>query len=137
MPRFHSEKAVLLTQALRYGAVAVVAQVLDISLFYLFAKLFDIHYLIAGMLAFAPALMLNYVLCRVWVFQVSEGLTPQKATMFLSIALIGLVLTLSLLWLFTSMLGFDPMYSKLVSIVIVFWWNFLARKVFIFNTATT
>lgn len=120
-------------QLLKYGVVAVFAQLLDISTLYIMTSIVGVHYLIAGICGFSLSLILNYYLCKKWVFGVQGGITNTKALTFVGIALVGLALTTALLWLFTDVFGYYYLQSKVFAILIVFWWNFLARRQLIFN----
>jgi putative flippase GtrA len=120
-------------QIIKYGVVAVIAQLLDITVLYTLTSFIGVHYLIAGVCGFSMSLILNYYLCKRWVFAYRGGITNTKALTFVGIALVGLALTTALLWLFTDVLGYYYLQSKLFAILIVFWWNFLARRQLIFN----
>lgn len=122
-------------QFIRYGIVAVIAQLFDITIFYSLTTFLGAYYLFAGVMGFSIALSLNYWLSKRWVFASQITVSRQRLGVFLAVAVLGLVMTIFLLWFFTEILGIYYLYSKIVAIVIVFWWNFFARKYFVFNYA--
>lgn len=53
--------------------------------------------------------------------------------LFLLIRAIGLVFTEILLWLFTDIFGSYYLLSKIISAIIVMFWNFIARRIMFYG----
>jgi putative flippase GtrA len=53
--------------------------------------------------------------------------------LFILISTIGLVFTEILLYLFTDIIGLYYLISKIISAIIVLFWNFLARRVMFYG----
>ena len=93
-----------------------------------------INYLIAASLSFLAGLVINYLLSALWVFHSSKLLNKRHEFLLFSvIGLVGLGLTDLILWVLTSHFGFYYIFSKAVATVIVYFWNFGARKKYIFH----
>lgn len=93
------------------------------------------HYLLAAVFGFIAGVTVNYLLSSFFVF---SALTPTlcrtaEMLIFLLISLVGLGLTELLMWLFTDRLGVFLLLSKVISTVIVYVWNFLARRLILYK----
>lgn len=117
-------------QFFRYFFVGAIAAIVNIGMLYVFTDLFHIYYLVSNVLSFLLGLLVNYFLSKKFVFQ--ETTTISKTKEFIIYAMIG-VLGLSidtlLIKILTANLKIYYMISKIISTMIVFIWNFLARKI--------
>lgn len=119
---------------LRYGLVAVVAFSVDFGLLYVFTSLLHFYYLVSVILAFTISVGVNYLLSIAWVFSARDARKRSiEVTLFLLICLVALFLNLFLMWMFTSVFLFYYLLSKIISVIIVFFWSFGARR-FIFHS---
>lgn len=121
-----SETMVQLVKSLFVGGVATLV---DMGTLYVLNKVLGLHYIPAAIVGYVLGLVVNYVLSTYWVFN-KRALDNAKLefTVFAIIALIGLGLNLLIIWLMQDLLGIDVMIGKIVSTVIVYLWNFVARK---------
>lgn len=118
-------------QFIRYIFVGGVAAVVNIGMLYIFTEIFSIYYLISNVLSFTLGLIVNYLLSKKFVFQDSTSISKQNEFLvYTIIGVIGLVLDTLFVGLFTNIFGMYYMISKIISTVLVFVWNFLARKLF-------
>ena len=121
-------------QVFRYGFVAVAAFAVDFTALFVFTEFIGLYYLLSAVVAFCLGLATNYTLSTCWVF--SERRVSNRKLEFAingSIALMGLVLNILLIWLLTEWGGLHYLYSKLISTATVFWWNFLVKKKLLFT----
>ncbi len=115
-------------QLFRYLFVGGFAAVVNIGALYIFTEVFNLYYLISNVLGFILGLITNYLLSK-WLVFAKES-QVNKALEFFIYALIGVVglgFDTLFMWLFTSA-GLYYMISKVISTVLVFIWNFFARK---------
>ena len=122
-------------QLLRYGFVGGVAFAVDFGLLYILTEYVNLHFLLSATISFIAGLLINYFLSKRWVFNKSS--VKNKSTEFWIFALIGIVglgINNLFLWVFTIYVSVHYMASKIITTVIVFFWNFLARKYILFNT---
>lgn len=115
-------------QLFRYLFVGGFAAVVNIGALYIFTEVFSLYYLISNVLGFILGLITNYLLSKWLVFAKESQFN--KALEFAIYALIGVVglgFDTLFMWLFTSA-GLYYMISKVISTVLVFIWNFFARK---------
>ena len=122
-----------LLQLFRYTFVGGFAFIVDFGLLYLLTEYANCHYLASAAIAFIAGLVVNYVLSKLWVFDKSSYTSRMaEFLMFALIGVIGLGFTELLMWLFTDIIGAYYIVSKILTTALVYFWNFFARKFFIF-----
>ena len=122
-------------QLWRYGIVGGIAFVLDYGCLFVLTEYCGIHYLYSAAIAFLVGLATNYILSKIWVFK--DNRIGNKFIEFLLFAVIGVVglgLNELLIYIFAHCLSFHYMVGKIVSTIVVFFWNFLARKYLLFHS---
>lgn len=124
----------LRAQAVRYLIAGTIAFVVDFALLKTFTEALGIHYLISAVIGYCAGLAVSYLLSILWVFD-KRRLENKWAELF-SFAMIGaagLGLTSFFMWLLTDKAGIFYLLSKIITTVLVFTWNFAAKKVFLFS----
>jgi putative flippase GtrA len=121
----------LIHQFIKYAGVGGVAFICDYATFAL-AIFLDIHYLLSTFLAFCVGVTVSYSMCVFWVWRGTKATSFKDMTLFLLIGVVGLLLTLVLMWFFVELLSFNPLLSKLVVTGLVLIWNFGMRRAFVF-----
>jgi len=123
-----------LAQLLRYGVVGLTALCADYSTMILLIDIAGFHYLLSATIGFLLGLAVNYNLAIRFVFKKSKLKDKRvEFTLFAIIGIGGLILTTGLMWLFTDCLSLHYTHSKLISVILVFFWNFYARKLILFH----
>jgi putative flippase GtrA len=116
-------------QFFRYGIVAVIAFGVDFGLLYVFTGIFLWFYLLSATSSFTVSVAVNYLLSTVWVFaQRTKRDRGTELVFFIGICLIALLLNDILMWIFTSVLGIFYLTSKLITVTLVLFWSFGARR---------
>ena len=116
----------ILIQLFRYVFVGGTAFVVDFFFLYVFSDIFGIYYLISAVFSFIISVLVNYAMSTRWVFnQNNIENRVVEFNLFLLISTIGLVFTEILLYFFTDICGIHYLISKIISAVIVLFWNFL------------
>jgi putative flippase GtrA len=119
----------LTIQAIRYAVVGGATVLLDYGVLFLLTEHLGLFYITSSIVAFVVALVFNYMLSLWWVFE--EVQLAGNISLFLSYSAIGVValfISVALMWLLTDFAGMYYMTSKAASLVVVFAWNFLARR---------
>lgn len=123
-----------LLQLFRYTFVGGLAFIVDFGTLYILTEYFNIYYLVSGGIAFIFGLIINYFLSVKWVF--NNRVIENRLLEFFLFALIGLVglgLNELFLWILTDILLIYYLLSKIITTVLVYLWNFFARKIILFN----
>jgi putative flippase GtrA len=116
-------------QFVRYGLVAVVAFAVDFGLLFVFTEYFHMFYVLSATLSFAISVVANYFLSVSWAFgQRVQRQRTVEIGLFIAICVVALGLNDVFIWLFTSVFGIYYLFSKLITVAIVFFWSFGARR---------
>jgi putative flippase GtrA len=122
---------------IRYLLVGGVAALIDISFFFIFAKLVGFNYLYVASAGFIIATFINYLLSIRWVFKSGVRFTKmQEVLLVYLVSAMGLTLNLLVLFTMVDSLEIELMLSKLIATASVFFWNYFIRRNFIFHKPT-
>lgn len=123
-----------LMQLCRYTLVGAIAFVFDYSALFVFTHYLGVHYLISAGIGFCIGLCVNYVLSIRWVFS-RRSIRSKNLELFIFslIGIAGLGLNELFIWFFTEIVRFHYLVSKMISTVVVYLWNFFARKYSLFR----
>lgn len=124
----------IIIQLFRYVFVGGTAFIVDFFFLYFFSDICGIYYLISAVLSFIISVLVNYIMSTKWVFN-QDNIENKvlEFNLFILISTIGLVFTEILLYFFTDIVGLYYLISKIVSAIIVLFWNFLARRVMFYG----
>jgi putative flippase GtrA len=124
---------VLLVQFFRYGFVGGIAFACDFGTLWGATSLLGLHYLISNIVGFSSGLLVNYWLSVHWVFEQRKfSRNSVQFGLFALVGMVGVGLNELVLWLLTERVGLHYLVSKIAATVLVYLWNFSARKVLIF-----
>jgi putative flippase GtrA len=138
LPFFKGKTNSTLLQLFRYTFVGGFAFIVDFGTLYILTEHFNIHYLASAGIAFIFGLTINYFLSVKWVFNNrAMGNRLLEFLLFTLIGLVGLGLNELFLWILTDILLIYYLISKIITTVIVYLWNFFARKIILFNKQTS
>lgn len=124
----------IVIQLFRYVFVGGTAFAVDFFFLYFFSDICGIYYLISAVLSFIISVLVNYIMSTKWVFN-QDNIENKvlEFNLFILISTIGLVFTEILLYFFTDIIGLYYLISKIISAIIVLFWNFLARRVMFYG----
>lgn len=123
-------------QVFRYLVSGGVAFLVDAGLLALLTECFGQHLLLLWTaIAFGAGLLTTYLFSIAWVFD-NRSMRSRTAevAIFVGIGIVGLGLTELLMWLFTGKAGIHYLVAKVITTVIVFVWNFSAKKLILFRS---
>ena len=123
-------------QAFRYLVSGGTAFLADTGLLALLTEVFGREQLLLWTaIAFAVGLLITYLFSIRWVFdRRSMKNRAAEITVFVLIGVIGLGLTELLMWLIAQKAGVHYLLSKIITTVLVFIWNFAAKKLLLFRS---
>lgn len=132
----------LIKEFLRYAVVGGISFLADFGTLTLFEELIfkrqTAWQIFVGTAAgFVVGLAVNYILSLVFVFRSEDnkrsGKSVKEFIVFALVGVIGLGITEGLMHLGVNVLHFHYMITKIVTAGIVLVWNYLGRKILIFN----
>lgn len=117
-------------QLFRYAIVGGVAFAVDFGALYCFTDIVGVPYLLSACIGFCLGLVVNYLLSVKWVFNQDD---PNRNSVteligWFVIGIAGLGLNTLIMWIATDIFNVYYLISKIISTVIVFLWNFFARR---------
>lgn len=99
----------------------------DYGLLYILTEYVGLNYFLSSALSFTAAVMINYIICQLFVFKNSKnGL--RQLTLFAGASLAGLVLNQICMWLLVEVLEIYYLLAKLFATGIVTLWNYFSKK---------
>jgi putative flippase GtrA len=120
-------------QFTRSAVVSVIAVIVNFGFSYLFKEKFGWYYLLSATLSFFLGVLANYYLSVTWVFAHRQLESKHmEFVLFVVITTVGLVFNLLIIAGMVEIVKTGYWTALVVATVIVFFWNFLARKKFLY-----
>ena len=124
-----NNKKELFTQIFKFVIVGGIATIIDFAVYYICYNFLKIDPLIANILAFSIAVVYNYTASVRWVFTVDDSKNKKVIFIeFIVLAIVGLLISELLLYIFINKLSMNKMIAKIIANVIVMIFNFITRK---------
>jgi len=131
---FPEEASITIWQFIKSLVAGGIATAVDIGMLWFLKDKLHIYYIIANILSFSAGLLVNYIITGLWVFDGSK-IKDRKTefSLFTLIALAGLGLNTLFMWIFTDFIKIHYLISKGIATILVYGFNFAARKIFIYK----
>jgi putative flippase GtrA len=120
-------------QLIKYVGVGGTAALVEWTTFALLITAARLHYLAAVTISFIIATAVNYLLSVLFVFVRGRHPAHKELILLYAVSAIGLFLNLLLMSLFVGVFAMQAMPSKIAATGIIFFWNFGARKMWVFE----
>ena len=117
-----------------YGIIGSFSSGLDFLIYTLLVQLVGLQYLVANCISVVAGISTSFYLNRNYNFKVKDH-TKRRFSIFLTVGLCGLVMSNLILFLCIDNLGMDKLISKLLSIALVVFFQFLVNKYLTFKPA--
>ncbi len=115
-----------------YLIVGGIATVTEWVVFFILDKCF-IHYTVATIIAYGLSTFVNWLAGRLLVFKENHSSFFKEIVGIYAASIIGLLMNLLIMWLAVDIMSIDGMVSKISATAIVFFYNFLVRKLLIYR----
>jgi len=106
---------------------------ISIVTYALFAKVFNIDYLISNVLSWIIAVLFAYITNKIFVFESKSKKNIKEITSFFFFRIVSLLIEMIILYIFVDMLHIDDLVTKIIAQIIVIVSNYVFSKVFVFN----
>ncbi len=117
---------------LLYLVVGGIATVTEWVLFFIMDKCY-IHYAIATAIAYILSTFVNWLVGRLLVFKDNHSSFLKEILSIYVASIVGLLLNLIIMWLAIDVININEMISKISATAIVFFYNFIVRKLLIYK----
>jgi putative flippase GtrA len=118
-------------QLLKFCVVGAMGYVVNLGVYALLVRGFDVHYIPAAVLSFLVAVTNNYTWNRVWTFRAERGHVAYQGMRFLVVSTLALGANLLVLQLLVDA-GLDKILAQAIAIVLVTPVNFVGNKLWSF-----
>ena len=118
-----------------YGIIGCCSSGLDFLLYTLFVSGFGWHYIFSNSLSVIAGITTSFTLNRNYNFKVKDK-TKQRFSIFLAVGLCGMLFSNLILWCCIDKMEMNKIVSKLLSIVLVVFFQFLFNKYITFKPTT-
>ena len=120
------------TRLIKFGVVGISGMVIDFGATWLCKEKLKWNKYLSNSIGFTLAVINNFILNRNWTFENTNAVAPQFLR-FLLVSLSGLAINNLLLYFFIKKTNRNFYFLKLVTIGIVFLWNYFINLFFTFN----
>ena len=121
-------------QIFRYLFVGGISFVVDYAILFFLKEYCAVNYLLAAGLAFCGGVVANFIFTKILVFKMILQNKMWERLIFFMICFAGLFYTEIIMYILTDLWGMHYLLSKIVATVIVFFWNFFAKKLILYRT---
>ena len=115
-------------EIIRFSLTGGICFLIDYGIMVLLKEVCGVNYLLASIISFTISVFINYFMCIFWVFDSANKSDRKTIMIFISTSVIGLLLTILLMWIMVDILDIYYMISKIISTIIVTIWNYVTKK---------
>jgi len=122
-------------QVHKFLMLGVVSTLIDYAV-YSMLILVGVNYVVAIVAGYGTGLMANYHIARRYIFTAGAKVSSPHAEFVavVSIAIAGALLNIAIVKALSfSLWHFDPLFSRAVAIGVTFFWNYFARKLWVYH----
>lgn len=116
-----------LNKFFHFCIVGAITFVIDYGLLYLLTEYLHCNYLLSSAVAFTIAVIINYFLCKKFVFQV-QNKSKKAFLLFVFTSIIGLGINQLCMWFLVEFLFWHYLLAKILATAIVTLWNYATKK---------
>jgi putative flippase GtrA len=120
-------------QVFRFCVVGGFTAAIDFIVLYILVEFVRMNSLVAAGLSFCLAVLLNYILSFLWVFEGGKFQVPMELSLFFGVSFVGLIINQVIMWGIVEIVKAHYMLGKVISLFIVTVWNYLGKKHLVFR----
>ena len=125
LPLRHHDR---LAEILRFLVAGGGGFLLELVLLYAMTDGLGLHYLVSSGLAFVVGVIVNYLLCRFWVFRGAGRQSAASMLVFAGSSVAGLGIHQLCMWALVDFTGLHYLYAKVGAAAVVTLWNFALKR---------
>ena len=122
-------------EIIKYVIAGGTAFLVDFMILYLCSEYLGLHYLLGNLFGYGAGLLTSYLLNIRWVFTYRKFGVGTEFALFNVIVPLGLGLSELLMYLFVEQVGAHYLYAKVGASAVVFIFNYITKKLFLFSPA--
>ncbi len=120
---------------IKYSTVGISGTAVDILVLYFLVDILGFGVILAASISFILAATNNFLWNNIWTFRedVHKRFISLRYIRFMIVSVIGLILTIFLMYIFNSILFIWYILAKIMTSIVVLLWNYYANKHWTFN----
>jgi len=122
------------SELIKFSLVGGLGFLVNLGVYVFACQVLGVHYLLAGVLAFAVASVNNYVINRAWTFPGRGNTVLREYARFLVVGCAALAGNLAALRVLVERLGMSKVIAQVVAVGLVTPGSFLGNKLWTFGT---
>ena len=115
-------------EIIRFVITGGISFVVDYGVFFVLDKVLQINYLVSTGISFTLSVIVNYLLCIMWVFNKADKNNKKTLFVFVSTSVIGLFLNMFFMWILVSKMHILDLIAKIIATGLVMIWNYVTKK---------
>jgi len=123
-------------QLIRYAVFGMLSTLVDLTCLYGLTEYAGLHYAFSVAAAFTLGVLSNHGINVLWVFPARQHRIVKELYFVFGISLIGLGLSELIIIGLVEKAQINYMHAKIVSLGLVFFWNFGCRRKWVFSNVT-
>ena len=120
-------------QLVKFSVVGASGYVVNLAVYTTMVHAFDVHYILAAVIAFCVAVTNNFLWNRHWTFAARAGHMGFQAARFLTVSLLALGFNLIVLEVLVSVAGTEKVLAQAIAILAATPLNFIGNKLWSFG----
>ena len=116
----------------KFALVGLSGAIVNLELLYILTEMVGVYYIASALISVEVSIISNFLLNNFWTWRAKAAPDIYHLVVclvkFQAVSTIGLLANLSILWLLTELTGVHYMFSEIVAIGVVAFWNFLANE---------
>ena len=114
----------LILKLIKFCLVGFSGLIIDFGTTYILKEKLRLNKYLSNSIGFILAASSNYILNKIWTFSNRESDILKQFSLFISIAIIGLIINNIIIYALTKRFNLNFYVSKMIAICIVTLWNF-------------
>jgi len=120
-------------QLIKFGAVGASGYVVNLIVYEIARQQFEVHYLLAAVIAFVFAVTNNFLWNRHWTFKATDGHAGFQALRFFIVSLFALAFNLAVLQILVAA-GLGEFPAQAIAVICATPLNFIGNKLWSFDS---
>ena len=112
----------------KFGVNGGVCFLIDYFIMIALTEWVHIPVLISTAISFTISVIVNYLICVIWVFKGAKEQTNKAKILFFVTSLIGLGWNQLLMWIAVDLLFIHYMIAKVIVAILVMVWNYIMKR---------
>ncbi|MBU1036983.1 GtrA family protein [Patescibacteria group bacterium] len=124
-------------QFIRFFIVGGFSTIVDFALLFSLTEWAKLWYLLSATVGFSGGAITNYSLNKNWTFQNKDKRIARQFTVFFIVALVGLAINNTILYLGVEVFNLWYMLAKVIAAAVTLIWSFIGHKYITFRPQNT